>query len=62
MSHPTVPADLRCDFCGSLESQGRQMVAGPGIYICDQCVALCVEVLEKRKGAEGNEGDSPESV
>jgi len=38
------------------------MVAGPGIYICDQCVALCVEVLEKRKGAEGNEGDSPEGV
>jgi ATP-dependent Clp protease ATP-binding subunit ClpX len=38
-----------CDFCGSQESQGREMVAGPGIYICDQCVELAVEVLEDRR-------------
>ena len=41
-------ADLRCDFCGKHESDGRSMVAGPGLYICNKCVELAVEVLEKR--------------
>ena len=61
MSHRKAPTDLRCDFCGSLESQGREMVAGPGIYICDRCVDLCVEVLEKRKRDQPNESETPES-
>jgi hypothetical protein len=42
------PADIRCDFCGKHESDGHSMVAGPGIYICNKCVELAIEVLEKR--------------
>jgi ATP-dependent Clp protease ATP-binding subunit ClpX len=35
----------RCSFCGKDQSQVRKLVAGPGVYICDQCVPLCREVL-----------------
>lgn len=38
----------RCSFCGKTEQQVRTIVAGPGIYICDQCVYLCVEVLNEQ--------------
>ncbi len=37
--------DARCSFCGKRQDQVRKLVAGPGVYICDQCVALCNEVL-----------------
>src|SRR6266852_127338 len=36
----------RCSFCGKDQSQVRKLVAGPGVYICDQCISLCREVLE----------------
>ena len=37
----------RCSFCGKDQSQVRKLVAGPGVYICDQCINLCREVLEE---------------
>jgi ATP-dependent Clp protease ATP-binding subunit ClpX len=37
----------RCSFCGKDQSQVRKLVAGPGVYICDQCILLCREVLEE---------------
>ena len=41
-------SDWRCDFCGEQESDGRSMVAGPGVYICNQCIELSVAILEQR--------------
>jgi hypothetical protein len=38
---------MRCSFCGKTEQQVRKIVAGPGTYICDQCIYLCVEVLNE---------------
>ena len=35
----------RCSFCGKGEHQVRKLVAGPGGFICDQCVQLCTEVI-----------------
>lgn len=37
--------DARCSFCGKHQDQVRKLVAGPGVFICDQCIALCNEVL-----------------
>lgn len=38
---------LHCSFCGKTENQTRKLIAGPGgVYICDECVALCSEILE----------------
>jgi hypothetical protein len=42
----------RCSFCGKAEGQVRGLVAGPGIYICDKCVFLCVEVLKEKHIAD----------
>ena len=36
----------RCSFCGKAEDKVRRLVAGPGVFICDQCVQLCTEVLQ----------------
>lgn len=37
---------LRCSFCGKGKDEVRRLVAGPGVFICDQCVQLCTEVLQ----------------
>lgn len=37
--------DQRCNFCGKSKDKVRKLVAGPGVFICDQCIELCVEVL-----------------
>ena len=38
---------LRCSFCGKREEEVRRMIQGPGARICDQCVNLCMSVLEE---------------
>lgn len=42
----------RCSFCGKPQSQVRRMVAGPGVYICDECVALCQDIIDSEKPSE----------
>lgn len=38
---------LRCSFCGKSQNEVRKLIAGPGVYICDQCIKICVEMLEE---------------
>lgn len=38
---------LRCSFCGKSSEQVRKLIAGPGVYICDECVELCNEILDE---------------
>ena len=40
---------LRCSFCGKTQDQVRRLIAGPGVYICDECVTLCREILEEEE-------------
>ena len=44
----------RCSFCGKGQDQVRKLVAGPGVYICDQCIDLCQEVLEEDTRTSSN--------
>ncbi len=44
---------VRCSFCGKRESEVRRMLQGPGARICDQCVELCMSLLEEELGAGG---------
>ena len=37
---------LKCSFCGKTQDQVTRLIAGPGVYICDQCVELCSEIME----------------
>ena len=46
---------LKCSFCGKSQKQVQQLIAGPGVYICDECVELCNEIIEERM-AESSSG------
>jgi len=43
---------LKCSFCGKTQDQVRKLVAGPGVYICDECIDLCTEIVEEELGTE----------
>ncbi|MBT9589229.1 ATP-dependent Clp protease ATP-binding subunit ClpX [bacterium] len=38
---------LKCSFCGKSQDQVRKLIAGPGVYICDECIELCNEIIEE---------------
>ena len=41
----------RCSFCAKPNTEVTRLIAGPGVYICDECVALCDGILDEAKGA-----------
>ncbi len=45
---------LKCSFCGKLQDQVKKLVAGPGVYICDECIELCNEIIEEELGEEAD--------
>jgi ATP-dependent Clp protease ATP-binding subunit ClpX len=47
---------LKCSFCGKSQKQVRKLIAGPGVYICDECIELCNEIIEEELGAAVSEG------
>ena len=64
-------AHLKCSFCGKSQEQVRKLIAGPGVYICDECIDLCNEILDEelvdgqsspvpsRSAAENSRSKSP---
>ena len=40
---------LKCSFCGKSQKQVIKLIAGPGVYICDECIELCTEIIEEEK-------------
>ncbi len=46
MAKNDVPKSVRCSFCGKAQENVRKIVAGPGVYICDECVDLCNNIIE----------------
>ena len=46
MAKKDVPKSVRCSFCGKTQENVRKIVAGPGVYICDECVDLCNNIIE----------------
>src|SRR5690625_2535908 len=46
---------LKCSFCGKDQESVRKLVAGPGVYICDECIELCSEIVEEEVGTEEEE-------
>ncbi len=48
MTRPTDSGDLlKCTFCGKTQKQVRKLIAGPAVYICDECIGLCNEILDE---------------
>lgn len=47
MANNKYDSHLKCSFCGKSQEQVRKLIAGPGVYICDECVDLCNEILDE---------------
>ena len=57
----------RCSFCGKTQEQVKRLVAGPGVYICDECIELCSEIIEEefqevKTDTELNEIPKPKEI
>ena len=52
---------LKCSFCGKSQKQVKKLIAGPGVYICDECIDLCNEIIEEELAESGDVdfGDLP---
>ncbi|MCA9545393.1 MAG: ATP-dependent Clp protease ATP-binding subunit ClpX, partial [Myxococcales bacterium] len=53
---PNRTFHLRCSFCGKEAIEVRKLITGPGVHICDECVALCNEILAQDSAGEMSEG------
>ncbi len=51
---------FKCSFCGKSQKQVRKLIAGPGVYICDECIDLCNEIMEEELADQKSSGDSAE--
>ena len=49
------PEQLKCSFCGKNQRQVRKLIAGPGVYICDECIDLCNEIVDEDLAEEPTE-------
>ena len=47
--------DLRCSFCGKSQRQVKKLIAGPSAYICDECIALCADIVAEESEARGDD-------
>ena len=45
---------LKCSFCGKSQKQVKKLIAGPGVYICDECIELCNEIIEEEFADTGD--------
>ncbi|MFN6351405.1 MAG: ATP-dependent protease ATP-binding subunit ClpX [Cyanobacteriota bacterium] len=52
-------AHLKCSFCGKSQDQVRKLIAGPGVYICDECIDLCNEILDEELVEGQSHGNRP---
>lgn len=45
-------SQLRCSFCGKGQKEVKKLIAGPGVYICDECIDLCMDIIDEEKEKE----------
>jgi ATP-dependent Clp protease ATP-binding subunit ClpX len=67
MSRYDEKKQLKCSFCGKTQEQVKRLVAGPGVYICDECIELCSEIIEEefddiRADAEVSDIPKPKEI
>jgi ATP-dependent protease Clp ATPase subunit len=53
MNRRRAASEPRCSFCGKERAAVANLIAGPGVWICNDCVALCVEIIDEEDGAAG---------
>ncbi len=55
MAKNDTPKGVKCSFCGKTQENVRKIVAGPGVYICNECIGLCNEIIENEYYEDENE-------
>ncbi|MDO4855861.1 MAG: ATP-dependent Clp protease ATP-binding subunit ClpX [Limosilactobacillus gorillae] len=58
MFEDTTGQDVHCSFCGKSQSEVQKIVAGPGVFICNECVALCQEIIDQEMAEERTEAET----
>ncbi len=53
---------VSCSFCGKPQSEARRLIAGPGVYICDECIELCMSILEDEKNLSNRKTNYNEPI
>ena len=53
---------LKCSFCGKSQKQVKKLIAGGGVYICDECIELCNEIIEEEIGAQAQESEEENTL
>src|SRR5207248_138072 len=53
---------LKCSFCGKSQKQVKKLIAGPGVYICDECIDLCNEIIEEELSETWYVGEDVENI
>jgi len=56
---PSSRSDVKCSFCGKSDRQVQKLISGPGVYICDECVDLCVDILDEEGIERGSRKPGP---
>ncbi|MGM1014417.1 ATP-dependent Clp protease ATP-binding subunit ClpX [Limosilactobacillus fermentum] len=58
MFEDTTGQDVHCSFCGKSQSEVQKVVAGPGVFICNECVALCQEIIDQELAEDRTEAET----
>lgn len=58
MFEDTTGQDIHCSFCGKSQSEVQKIVAGPGVFICNECVALCQEIIDQELAEDRTEAET----
>src|SRR5437773_263644 len=53
--------EIRCSFCGKNQDEVRKIIAGPTVYICDECIDLCNDIIEEEVDQQGTERNSSQA-
>ena len=54
--------DIHCSFCGKRRSEVRKLISGPNVYVCDECVALCNEIIEQDESPPHRQFPRPQEI
>jgi len=57
MAERAAPAELRCSFCNKRQADVRKLIAGPTVFICDECVDVCVEIIADDERLQASQSD-----
>ncbi|MDR3766344.1 MAG: ATP-dependent Clp protease ATP-binding subunit ClpX, partial [Butyricicoccus sp.] len=59
MANKDETRTLKCSFCGKPQNKVRKLIAGPGVYICDECIGICSSILEEELGMNTAMDEAP---